>query len=307
MNSNKYQTGKIYSLICDDGHYYIGSTISDLECRLSNHKYLSKKNKNRNVYKHINNIGWENVIIELVENYPCNTKTELNNREDYYIKEAKDNNDEFCLNINRALVLQEEKKENMKIYYENNKNIILERSQKYRNEHREEIKEYFKQHNIKRADKKIEYMKNYAIENKDKVIESRKKYYENNKDKVIKKNKEYVEKNREIVKERKKIWAEKNKEQIREKSKIKREENKEKIQEKGKQYYEENKELILQKFKEYREKNKETLNIKQAEYRAKRKEKIICDCGATHTLLTKAKHLKTKKHINYLTQNSYNE
>lgn len=41
--SNKYNNSKIYKLICDDGHYYIGSTTQKLNHRFNNHKTLSKK------------------------------------------------------------------------------------------------------------------------------------------------------------------------------------------------------------------------------------------------------------------------
>jgi hypothetical protein len=282
MQQNKYAEGKIYKLYCNT-NYYIGSTINTLKKRLAYHKQCAKKFPNRKIYKYINNIGWENVNIELIENYSCLNKNELCNREDHYINNCI--KDKLCLNIKRAKLSKEE---------------LNEYAKTYREEHREEIKKYFKQHNIKRADKKLEYMKNYVIENKEKVIESRKKYYENNKEKITEKNKEYVEKNKELVKEKKKKYGEKNKEIISLKSKVFRENNKEKIKEKGKKYYEENKEILLEKFKKYREKNIDKLREKKAEYRESNKEKISCECGGTHTKLGTWKHLRTKKHTSYL-------
>ena len=64
-----------------------------------------------------------------------------------------------------------------------------------------------------------------------------------------------------------------------------RQENKEKIAE----YYQENKEAVLEYQKEYYEKNKEKIN-----------EKFTCPCGGTYTYQNKARHLKTKMHLNYL-------
>lgn len=68
-----------------------------------------------------------------------------------------------------------------------------------------------------------------------------------------------------------------------------REQNKDKIKDKWKEYYDNNKDKINEKRKEYREQNKDKLN-----------EKFKCECGGCYILRHKAKHLKTKKHQNYL-------
>ena len=54
--SNKYNNGKIYKLVCEDGCYYIGSTIQKLNLRFNSHKKSSKKVPCR-VYDHINTMG----------------------------------------------------------------------------------------------------------------------------------------------------------------------------------------------------------------------------------------------------------
>jgi predicted GIY-YIG superfamily endonuclease len=74
--SNIYNNGKIYKLVCEDGCYYIGSTIQKLNHKFNSHKKSSKKVVCR-VYEHINIIGWDKVQIELVENYSCNNKQYL--------------------------------------------------------------------------------------------------------------------------------------------------------------------------------------------------------------------------------------
>ena len=204
--TDKYINGKIYSLISSDNYYYIGSTASELNLRLSNHKYLSKKYPNRYVYKHINTVGWNNVKIELIEEYPCNSKKELNEREDYFIKQAKDMNDTFCLNLNRAYVSKNERKENVKEYYENNKENILEYAKQYRDDNKEKIKDYKDFYNIIKADTRSEYNKIYVKKNEEKVKGNRKKYYEENKDIILEKHKEYIQKNKELVAQRKKTY-----------------------------------------------------------------------------------------------------
>ena len=44
--ANRYQTAKIYSIIFNDGKYYIGSTTQELNIRMNVHKTLSKKHTN---------------------------------------------------------------------------------------------------------------------------------------------------------------------------------------------------------------------------------------------------------------------
>ena len=67
------------------------------------------------------------------------------------------------------------------------------------------------------------------------------------------------------------------------------ESNKEKIAEQKKLYREANKEKILEQKKEYRDANKEKI-----------KEKFNCECGGKFTLGSKARHMKTKKHQDYI-------
>lgn len=112
----KYSEAKIYKLECNDGYYYIGSTTSHyLSSRLSNHRNDSKRINyvNTKVYKHIKQIGWENVKIVLIELFPCNCIEELKKKENEYI--LKNINDSLCLNNNRPILSEEQKNEYYKI------------------------------------------------------------------------------------------------------------------------------------------------------------------------------------------------
>lgn len=111
MEDLKYEYGKIYRLVCNDGYYYIGSTRDKLNHRFNKHIQASKTETSK-VYQHINNIGRENVKIELIEEYPCASKKELNERENFYIKQYK--NDELCLNCIQPHTTKEERKRNCK-------------------------------------------------------------------------------------------------------------------------------------------------------------------------------------------------
>lgn len=88
-----YQQGKIYRLYspsrADVGVYY-GSTIQKLCERFHGHKGDMKRNKNCSS-KSIIEIG--DVVIELVEEYPCNNRKELEAREYWWIQ----NNE--CINL----------------------------------------------------------------------------------------------------------------------------------------------------------------------------------------------------------------
>ena len=107
-----YAESKIYKLICNTGYYYIGSTTSKyLSTRYANHKVDSKRDKyaNNKVYSYINNIGWDNVRIVLLESVSCLNKDELKMKENEYI--IKSENDCLCLNSNRAFLNNDERKE----------------------------------------------------------------------------------------------------------------------------------------------------------------------------------------------------
>ena len=104
-----YQKGKIYKLWSPQGkEIYIGSTVQPLYKRLSQHKsYLDCQSRylfeNYNVVK-----------IELIEEYPCNNKMELDRKEGEHVRENE------CLNKNvPGRTAKEWYQDNN--YYENNK------------------------------------------------------------------------------------------------------------------------------------------------------------------------------------------
>ena len=99
---NKYKQGKIYKLICTETlDLYIGSTIETLKERLRKHRGKCNGCKSKNFI---------DPVIELIEDYPCNNKRELEKREQYYI----DNNE--CVNLKNSYTSKEERKEYDKKY-----------------------------------------------------------------------------------------------------------------------------------------------------------------------------------------------
>ena len=145
-----YQNGKIYTIRCytDISLVYVGSTTKKLCDRKSNHKSNVIKCPENSFYKIvIDNGGWDNWYIELVENYPCNSKEELEKREGEIMREIGNLNSkmprglklkenpnykqEYIQEINKDVEFMEKKKENKKQYdkeyREQNKKRIKER------------------------------------------------------------------------------------------------------------------------------------------------------------------------------------
>ena len=132
---SKYQNGKIYKIVCNEtGKIYIGSTISPLNTRLSIHKshykrYLQAKTNYTTSFEIIEN---NNYHIELICDYPCSCKKELETMEGKYIREME------CINNH---IPCRAKKEYMKQYYEQNRDKILQQKKEYMKQYREKMKQ----------------------------------------------------------------------------------------------------------------------------------------------------------------------
>jgi hypothetical protein len=88
---NKYKNAKIYTIRNrnDETLIYVGSTVQPLYKRLSQHKTDSKNPKCENylLYKKINETDINNFYIELYEDFPCERKEQLLQREGQVIRE----------------------------------------------------------------------------------------------------------------------------------------------------------------------------------------------------------------------------
>jgi hypothetical protein len=118
--------------------------------------YLNGKSAFVSVYALFDEYGFENCKIEWVEDYPCNSKKELEAREGFYIKNT------VC--VNKVIVgrtkeeyrsdTKEEKKEKDKKYYEEHKDDICSRIRNSRAENLEEMKERERTYYYKNKEKK---------------------------------------------------------------------------------------------------------------------------------------------------------
>lgn len=158
---SKYQRGKIYKIITENSNdVYIGSTIQTLKARLTRHKSECKAGGNCSSTIVLRQ---GNYTIELITDYPCNSKAELVREEGKYQREMD------CVN----------------------KMIAGRTPKEYYEEHRDELL----------LKMKIISKKHY-LENKQDIDAKHKENWEKNKEVYKKKHKEYYKKNREELRKK---------------------------------------------------------------------------------------------------------
>jgi hypothetical protein len=142
-----YSNGKIYRIFCNKtGLQYYGSTTQSLAKRMGHHKTQYIRNGNISSKLILENGDYE---IVLVEDYPCERKEQLHQRERFYIETME------C--VNKQIPTRTDKQ-----YREDNKEYNKIRNKQYREENKDKIKEWVE-------------------ENKEKLKLYRKAYYEKNK------------------------------------------------------------------------------------------------------------------------------
>jgi hypothetical protein len=195
-----YQNGKVYMIeSLEGGCRYYGATTASLSKRLGSHRSANKCRPHKNTTSKLV-LNYPDARILLVENYPCNSKTELEAREAHYIR----NNE--CVNKNIPQRTAKEHKEDNRLrsakYYKEHKEENSLISAKYYKEHKEVVKlrasEYYKEHK--------EVVKLRASEYRKTHVEDRKEYdrlrYQNNKKNLKLKSIEYYNKNKDKVLQR---------------------------------------------------------------------------------------------------------
>ena len=127
--NNKYNNTKIYKLVhIPSGYFYIGSTTQLLCKRYTEHKSRSKTNR-LPCYVKLNELGWDDIKIILIENISCASKEEQLKHENKYIMENINN--AFCLNCKCAVLDREKRKNTMDRWIRNNKESLAEHQKEY--------------------------------------------------------------------------------------------------------------------------------------------------------------------------------
>jgi hypothetical protein len=135
MNTLDFKKSKIYKITNDDlpNMVYIGSTTRKLNKRYTEHKHDAFNKDTRRPSKAIKLFETGTPKIELIEEFECDSKYELEKRERWYIENTE------CINTK---IPTRTPREYRKLYYEKNK-------------------EYLKEYNKKR------YLERKAMKNKD--------------------------------------------------------------------------------------------------------------------------------------------
>ena len=127
--NNKYSNGLIYK-ICSkhSDKFYVGSTTQKLEKRLHGHVRDYRRHL-KNKYNYVTSfdiIKLGDYSIELLEDFPCENKYDLNNRERYYIEKNKTNVVNKCIpnRTPRQYQTLESYKQYQQKFYQNNKDKI---------------------------------------------------------------------------------------------------------------------------------------------------------------------------------------
>ena len=122
-----YATGKIYKILNSvDDHVYVGSTINTLSRRMAQHR-ANMKTRTCNMYNHMNVLGHAEFYIELIENYPCDSKEELLAKEGKWIRQIG--------TLNKQIAGRSQQQ-----YYDDNKDQIAQKIKDFRADNPEEVR-----------------------------------------------------------------------------------------------------------------------------------------------------------------------
>ena len=201
-----YSTGRIYRIVClsNPEIQYVGSTYDTLRNRLQQHKQ-NYPTGSISLYEYIKKdpLGWNNFKMILIKEYKVyrdNVKDTKHLRayEQLWMNKLK------CVNKKNVFVPQCVKKEqtqkNRKVYYQENKEQILEKSNTYRLNNPEKFQQYNKVWCQNNPEKRRNAIEKYYQNNKEQILERHKIYLQNNKEKRQVYLKEYFEKNSEKIK-----------------------------------------------------------------------------------------------------------
>ena len=168
----------VYQHVTPDGLYYFGAT-NNIKRRWRNNGCLYKKTT---LQPYIEKFGWDN--IQHIVLFRDQTKDNALWIEDFLIETARE--DGVCINKKRSGNIskeegykqqyREQNKEQIKQYYEQNKEQIQEKQKQYREQNKDKIRKYRRE---------------YKEKNRDKINEYRRQRYQKNRDKILEQNREY--------------------------------------------------------------------------------------------------------------------
>ena len=216
-----YSNGKIYKILdFSNNNFYVGSTTQERLCsRLAEHvgdlKCYMRGTKQKYCAS-MEIIINENYKIFLLETYPCNSKDELNMKEQEHMDKLRCDK---MVNKRNAYISKEYLIEYHKKYNEEHKEHLKEKAKEYRENHKEEIK-------IK---KQI-----YNQEHKEEIKIRKKIYHEEHKEEINAKRRGKSPEEKEVINQQQRELRKKNPEKYieydRKRSAKRNEKNREKVE-----------------------------------------------------------------------------
>lgn len=193
-----YQKGKIYAIRASGTEdVYIGSTCSPLSVRMAGHRsnYKAFLEQRKCYITSFKILERGDAYIELLEDFPCASKDQLNRREGELIRATAGCVNRCIPGRTHAQYYQEHKEtilEQKRVYQQVNKEALAEKDKQYYQEHKEQI---------------LEKSKRYNEVNKQAIVEVKKKYREANRQVLRETAKKYYEANKQAIKERRHAYA----------------------------------------------------------------------------------------------------
>ena len=168
-----YINGKVYAIRSyETDRYYIGATCSLLHKRFFQHKNAKNSDKANYCTSH-EILKYDDCYIELIEDFPCENKNQLQKREGELIRENKEN----CVNC-----------------------VIPKRThEEYKIDNKEKVREWKKMSYERNKEKVLKSCKEYREANKDKIKITKQVYQEANKEQIKIKKQVYYEKNKDYI------------------------------------------------------------------------------------------------------------
>ena len=179
-NNDKKKTGRIYQLVnMITNEIYVGATLQTLHKRQYDRKryyntWLKGKSQFSDSHKLFDNIykyGWECFRCELLAEVEVSNKAELHKIEGDWIRKL----DTYNNGLNGAIPQRD-----IKQYYQENKDELVERQKKYYQDNKDTIAKQNKQYRQNNKDKITKWNKQYQKNNKNKIANIR-----NNIEKII--------------------------------------------------------------------------------------------------------------------------
>ena len=118
----------IYCLRGKDGSFYYGSTTKGVKERYWDHKTRAKHMTEMKVYKHFNELGWDNVSVETVEEFQGTRQEQIRKENEFIMPRLTD---PLCLNTKCAKLTPDEKKEHHKVAFKKYHDANKERRNKH--------------------------------------------------------------------------------------------------------------------------------------------------------------------------------